>query len=300
MSRLAVHEVTLKGVQGQHVSNARSWRASLPITLLLIIISAILVAGWFNRENALLAPGEGLGYALGIAGASMIALVLLYPLRKRLKFMRSWARLAPWFRWHMVFGCLGPTLIVVHAQFDAKSANGFMALASMLVVAERHAGRYLMRGYTRLYGAKLAASELLGDAVALRPAMTQGGFAPSGEWEPRLKGLEKQALALPRSLFGAIGHAVTLSASTRAAERAIARDLRRDTVASHGPVERAARRATNTDMRKRLKRYLKALRRTGSLAVYERLFALWHVLHLPLIFLLVLTAIIHVVAVHLY
>ena len=302
MSRIAVHEVTLNGVQGQRVPNPRSWRASLPITLLLIIISAILVAGWFNRENALLAPGEGLGYALGIAGASMIALVLLYPLRKKLKFMRSWARLAPWFRWHMVFGCLGPTLIVVHAQFDAKSANGFMALSSMLVVAASGiVGRYLYaRIHRGLYGAKLEASELLGDAVSLRPAVTQGGFALGGNWEPRLKKLEKQALALPRSLFGAIAHAVTLSASTRAAERAIARDLRRDAVASHGPVERAARRATNADLRKRLNRYLKALRRTGSLAVYERLFALWHVLHLPLIFLLVLTAIIHVVAVHLY
>ena len=34
--------------------------------------------------------------------------------------------------------------------------------------------------------------------------------------------------------------------------------------------------------------------------VYERLFALWHLLHLPLFFLLVLTAIVHVVAVHMF
>jgi hypothetical protein len=215
MSRLAVHEVTLKGAQ-QRVPHPRSWRASLPITVLLISISATLVAGWFNRENAFLAPSQGLGYGLGIAGASMIAAVLLYPLRKRIKFMRNWARLAHWFRWHMVFGCLGPTLVVVHARFDARSANGFMALASMLVVAASGiVGRYLYaRIHRGLYGAKLEASELLNDAVVLRPAITQGGPPSSGDWEPRLKGLEKQALAPPRSLSGAIAHAVTLSASS--------------------------------------------------------------------------------------
>lgn len=300
MSRLGVHE--LKPLREEAGARTSAWRATLPITLLLIIILAVLGIGWLNRENPFLTPRQGLGYGLGIAGASMIGLVLLYPLRKRIKFMRNWARLAHWFRWHMVFGCLGPTLIIVHARFDARSANGFTALASMLVVAASGiVGRYLYaRIHRGLYGAKLEASELLKDSVALRPAMIQVGFAPSGDWEPRLKGLEKQALAPPRSLSGAIAHAVTLSARTLSAERAITRDLRRDSVASHGPVERAARRATNADLRKRLKRYFKALRRTGSFAVYERLFALWHVLHLPLIFLLVLTAIIHVVAVHLY
>jgi hypothetical protein len=34
--------------------------------------------------------------------------------------------------------------------------------------------------------------------------------------------------------------------------------------------------------------------------VYERLFALWHLFHLPLFFLLVIVSGLHVVAVHLY
>jgi hypothetical protein len=52
--------------------------------------------------------------------------------------------------------------------------------------------------------------------------------------------------------------------------------------------------------RARIKRYHSALRRTAGLAVYERLFAAWHVLHLPLFYMLIFTALIHVVAVHLY
>jgi len=187
--------------------------------------------------------------------------------------------------------------VIVHARFDAKSANGFMALASMLVVAASGiVGRYLYaRIHRGLYGAKLEARELLSDTMTMRP--TVGG---QFNWEEHLKEFEKQALRAPASLFGAISNMAVMAARTRRVERAIVRDLRRTPVASLGPVERAARRAANADLRNRLRSYFKALRRTGSLAVYERLFSLWHVLHLPLIFLLVLTAIIHVIAVHLY
>jgi hypothetical protein len=34
--------------------------------------------------------------------------------------------------------------------------------------------------------------------------------------------------------------------------------------------------------------------------MYERLFALWHVLHVPLVYMLVAAAIAHIVAVHMY
>ena len=40
--------------------------------------------------------------------------------------------------------------------------------------------------------------------------------------------------------------------------------------------------------------------RVAQFSLYERLFALWHILHLPIFFLMVLSAIVHVVAVHMY
>jgi hypothetical protein len=67
MSRLAVHEAGFSGAQKQSVAPARRWKASFPITLLLIVICTILVAGWVNRTSDFLTPREGLGYDL-IAG----------------------------------------------------------------------------------------------------------------------------------------------------------------------------------------------------------------------------------------
>jgi hypothetical protein len=49
-----------------------------------------------------------------------------------------------------------------------------------------------------------------------------------------------------------------------------------------------------------LDRYLLTVRRAAGFSFFERLFALWHVLHVPLFVMLVIAGFTHVVAVHLY
>jgi hypothetical protein len=46
--------------------------------------------------------------------------------------------------------------------------------------------------------------------------------------------------------------------------------------------------------------YLQRLSRAAGFRFYERLFALWHVFHVPLLFLLIAATTVHVIAVHLY
>jgi phosphate/sulfate permease len=46
--------------------------------------------------------------------------------------------------------------------------------------------------------------------------------------------------------------------------------------------------------------YLKGAQDVAQFTAYERLFSLWHVLHVPLVYMLVLSAIAHVIAVHIY
>jgi hypothetical protein len=48
------------------------------------------------------------------------------------------------------------------------------------------------------------------------------------------------------------------------------------------------------------RRHIDAVRRVTELTTYERLFSLWHLLHLPLFFMLLVAGIVHVVAVHVY
>ena len=46
--------------------------------------------------------------------------------------------------------------------------------------------------------------------------------------------------------------------------------------------------------------YLRTAQRLAQIHVYQRLFSWWHVLHVPLVWMLVATAIAHVIAVHMY
>ncbi len=46
--------------------------------------------------------------------------------------------------------------------------------------------------------------------------------------------------------------------------------------------------------------YLQAIRSTAELRWYERIFSVWHAFHLPLFFILLAAATIHVIAVHMY
>ena len=282
---------------------ARTLRQSAGTIAFIGGLAVLLSWAWFFRGTEFVTARHGFGYWSGIVGASMMAVLLLYPLRKRVRFMRSWGALPKWFRWHMALGLLGPTLIIVHSNFEARSMNALVALIAMLIVAGSGlVGRYLyVQIHRGLYGAKLEAKELLADATSSR-AMLGTELAGSVEWNARLRAFEQVALA-PVTNFGrAVWRNLSLGALERKTRKALQRDfnaaVNRQAEAQGWP--RADRRRHLRDGRGRIARYFRATRRAANFAVYERLFALWHVLHLPLIALLVVTAIIHIVAVHLY
>ena len=46
--------------------------------------------------------------------------------------------------------------------------------------------------------------------------------------------------------------------------------------------------------------YMSLVGRVAQFSFYERLFALWHILHLPIFLLMIVSALFHVLAVHMY
>ena len=88
-------------------------------------ICAVLAVyfGWIFRDGRMIDPGEGIGYMLGIAGGVPMLLLLLYSFRKRLRFMRYFGATKYWFRAHMMFGIIGPVIILYHCNFQIGSLN---------------------------------------------------------------------------------------------------------------------------------------------------------------------------------
>src|SRR5512137_2504566 len=85
------------------------------------IVAVITLAAYpVLYPQTLYKPGErlfDLGYNLGLAGGLMMLVLLLYPLRKRVKFFENFGFLPSWFKWHMVLGILGPLTIVFHSTY---------------------------------------------------------------------------------------------------------------------------------------------------------------------------------------
>ena len=87
--------------------------------------------------------GGRIGHKLGVIGSSMMVLMLLYSVRKRVAALRRLGSLASWLDAHIFLGVFGPLLVVLHSGFKVQ---GLVALSfwSMLVVAASGVlGRYL-------------------------------------------------------------------------------------------------------------------------------------------------------------
>ena len=246
---------------------------------------ALVAGGWGIHEESYIRPDEGLGYQLGIVGAVAMLFILAYSARKRVSTMAAWGSMQQWFHCHMILGVVGPVLILLHANFQLGSANSSVALVSMLLVAGSGVvGRFLyLKIHHGLYGGRAQLRELL-----LFLTRTQSVTRPLLEVFPEvvelLADFEARHTAPPRSSAGAIWRLLTARLRTNR--------LRRRCFAHLDLVLWEERRATRL--------YTNRLHRVVSFTSWERLFRLWHAVHVPLSATLLVTVVLHVIAVHMY
>ncbi|HSC94246.1 MAG TPA: hypothetical protein VLC73_04715 [Burkholderiales bacterium] len=277
-------------------SERRRERALIPA------VCALAAAAWLWSRYGGYAAGSGVGYYLGVAGGIALLLVFLYPLRKRIRFLQSWGATKGWFALHMACGIGGPILILAHCSFQVSSINAGVALASLLLVAASGiVGRFI---YTRihhgLYGTRLTLAQLQA-AVGVNAGNVSSRLQIAPQIEERLKAFQA-AIERPKSLAHSVWSFLTLGSRARWLLRQCTREFARAYRAharEHG--WDAARQTRDLAAAKTLiATFLSGVQRLAQFRGYERLFSLWHVLHVPLVWMLVLSATAHVIAVHAY
>ena len=247
-------------------------------------------------------PDSGLGYDLGIAGLTAMSVMLLYSLRKRLRFMARWGALRLWFGAHMALGILGPLAILFHANFHARSVNAGVALFAMLAVSgSGFFGRFL---YTRvhlgLFGHRETLRELT-DRLQASDERMREELVALPQAAARVRAFEARALAARSGPLDALVRLFTVAWGERAAYRAARRTLVFKARSSGRPASGLSFDALRTEAILALVReHLRAVRRVAEFSFWERLFGLWHAIHLPLCILLFAAAAVHVIAVHVY
>jgi len=268
-----------------------------------MIVGYSIFAGHLISAKKLYKPGDNVGYYIGLVGGVMMLIMLLYPLRKRVKFMQGIGILPRWFKWHMVLGILGPTVVMFHSTFTIRSINAGVALICMMLVSGSGIfGRFF---YTKIHNG------LYGRQVTLKgmkEEMAKTGsfnrslmmFAPEieqniGRFHVRSEKMQGglwdflsigfQAASLVKSQIKYLHKVMYAQAHEKKwDEGAIKQDVDKlyEEYATH------IRLSINT------------ARDTAQFRTYERLFSMWHIFHIPLVYMMVLSGIYHVVSVHMY
>ena len=267
------------------------------------LLFAAIVAGWLLREKLPITPNHGFGYWLGIVGGTLMLLLVFYPAGKKSKLFQRLGWTRHWFRIHIIFGLVGPLMILYHSNFRVEAINSMIAFYSMLAVAiSGLIGRYVYaRIHRGLSGNRMHVEDLRleiekaiegsNGIAAILPDFVKQMHSTSSDL---LGDKYTRTLGAHRSLVWAVKHHyIRLKLYL-----AIRRELRAR-AHIHEPIKQ------NYDEIKAsalyyMNRHVGLLRRVAQLSFYERFFSLWHLFHMPLFILMVISASVHVLAVHMF
>ncbi len=96
-----------------------------------------------HPNHKLWKPGGTIGHGLGILGGSMMIIMFVYSIRKRVRFFHKWGKLPTWLNYHIFLGIAGPILVTFHT---ALKFGGLVSISywSMVAVAlSGFIGRYI-------------------------------------------------------------------------------------------------------------------------------------------------------------
>jgi hypothetical protein len=203
----------------------------------------------------------------------------------------------------MILGIGGPALILLHSTFRVGSLNAAVALYSMLAVAGSGViGRFIFARVNRgLRGEQSGLNDLRARAgLQQADAKSRLAFAPSVE--ERLAAFEASVMQAKPGWVTYLRQIFWLPIQQwlvyRKSAAEIEKILRRMAKKHSWSADDLARRERHS--KRLVSLYLNAVSRVSQFTAYARMFSLWHIAHIPFVYLMVISALVHVYAVHVY
>lgn len=261
---------------------------------LMVLVVALFFLGRIYWDERYYVSEEGLGYYLGLVGGVMMLLAWCYTLFKYLGFLRSRAVMRHWLTIHIFFGVVGPILVMFHSTFHIGSLNGGIAAVAMTLVFISGVMARFVYAKTRfgLGDQKMRVKELQ-DMLILAGHKIQS---------KRLDKFTESVTSHRESLLHAIWELLTFGWRSRWIYVCLTENMRQHSrnMAREKGWDGRMLRQKRSEFKKQLREYIFMLKKVSLLNVYERFFAFWRNAHVPLLYLLLMSGIVHVVAVHMY
>lgn len=279
----------------------RSRTETRVVLSVIFLVMAIVASMWFYWEGHSLPTDSDLIYNMGLVGGILLLVAFAYTLRKRLRILRRSGSLVAWYYIHLVAGIVGPLLIIFHSTFALRAVNSTVALITMLsVVISGVFGRYI---YTRigyhLHRRLLAMRET---EERLAENMKHYQTVSTGSVERNLATLTDAILnsqsAWLRFPFQLLALRVRAARCYVQSSMELASMVKRR--AQTEGWNSAVVKGELAQEKDRLREHIDALVAIGQFHFYERLLVGWRIFHIPMLFILFVSGLVHVLAVHMY
>jgi len=298
---IAVPETTSAGEATRTREGARTAKVDAFRRLLLgITVSAIVALLLFlavygfsyyslRLEDRQLSPlheqlrsSGTIGLKLGFLSMGMFALLFLYPLRKRIKYLANIGSTRHWLNFHILLGITTPLVVTFHTTFRTHGLAGLAYWTMIAVALSGFVGKYVYAKIPRrLNSVALSMAELEAQAASLAATLGDAPFLRAEDLAPLLAVPSPQAVRR-MSLAALLWNMLRIDMArpwlvSRLRRRTLAGSQRIVTLggllASHdGGLESVV---SIVRRQSRLRVAIAFLDRT------ERVFHLWHVVHRP-------------------
>ena len=235
----------------------------------------------YSDGHFLLRPSGPIGQSAGMLGALLMMMPFLYMARKKVPWLKSVGTLRGWLEVHLFCGITGPVLVTLHTSFKFNGLISAAYWSMITVMLSGFIGRYLFVRIPRsIRGTELTRGELDARAESLRVAVADQ--VQSMALLQRVDAFEREVV--PDSTHLSWGNLFSGEIRLKGQLRRFRRELidgGLDPVLAFEVVALTSERAT-------------LLRRVAYLQKTKTLFGIWHVFHLPLVYLLLVILIVHV------
>lgn len=275
---------------GAWLTSGLAWSAVVSTATVFYVVDGLNGRAYYGApletrayvpQHQLLRPSGPIGQTLGMVGALMMLVPFLYMARKKISWLRSVGSLRAWLEVHLFCGVTGPVLVTLHTAFKFNGIISAAYWSMVAVMLSGFVGRYLYVRIPRsIRGSELTRGELDARAESLRVALAES--LQSMELLRRVDAVEQDVVpdSTQLSVWDLFAGELGIKRRLRRFQRELTAAGLSDALALE-VVALMAERAT-------------VLRRVAYLQKTKTLFGVWHVFHLPLVYLLLIILVAHV------
>ncbi len=252
----------------------------------------------FSAKHALLKPSGRIGIKLGMLGVGLFAVIFLYAIRKRIKWLSRQGATKHWLDFHVVAGATAPLVIAFHSAFKFHGIAGIAFWIMLAVALSGVIGRYVYAQIPRsLSAAEASLKELENWEQELTGELEQQRLFTNADLLPLLS-VPSAAQVRRMPIYSALIRMVTLDLIrpfqiARLRCKVLSWGQR---FSSMGGLFRTSNQELEYVIGS-VKRKSNLSKRVAFLHRSQQVFHLWHVIHRPFSYSFAVLALLHIVVV---